>query len=56
MAVALLVGLPVASSAQETGRLVGRVLNAQTGEPLASAQVFLADGTIGAPTALDGAM
>ncbi|MEM7418021.1 MAG: carboxypeptidase regulatory-like domain-containing protein [Gemmatimonadota bacterium] len=44
----------ISLSAQETGRLVGRVLDGSTGQPLGSAQVFVADGSIGALTALDG--
>ena len=54
VAVALFMGLPAATSAQQAGRLVGRVLDAQTAEPLASVQVFVSDGSIGALTALDG--
>jgi TonB-dependent receptor len=53
MAVAL-VGLPAALVAQDDGRVVGRVLDAQNAQPLANAQVHLADGSVGALTALDG--
>lgn len=48
-----LVAVPFGVEAQ-TGRLVGRVLDGSTGQPLGSAQVFLADGSIGALTSLDG--
>ena len=51
---ALMFGLPAALSGQETGRLVGRVLDAQNAEPLAHAQVHLSDGSLGSLTALDG--
>lgn len=53
-AVALCIGLPAATHAQSPGRIVGRVLDAQTAAPLASVQVFLADGSSGSLTALDG--
>lgn len=51
---ALFLGLPAASFAQDTGRIVGRVLDAQTAEPLVSVQVFVSDGSFGSLTALDG--
>jgi TonB-dependent receptor len=50
----LLGGLPWGLSAQETGRIVGRVMDAQTAQPLASVQVYLAGGSYGALTAIDG--
>ncbi|MDZ7780849.1 MAG: carboxypeptidase regulatory-like domain-containing protein [Gemmatimonadota bacterium] len=49
----VLLGLPAAAEAQ-TGRIVGRVISAQTAEPLASAQVFVGEGTIGALSSVDG--
>jgi TonB-dependent receptor len=54
---ALLIGLPGDTSAQDTGRIVGRVLNARTAQPLVSAQVYMAElseGTVGSLTAVDG--
>lgn len=54
VALAMLVGLPTVLAAQSPGRLVGRVLDARTGEPLASVQVYVSDGSRGALTALDG--
>ena len=39
---------------QEDGRIVGRVISTQTGEALASAQVFVATLQIGAVSSLDG--
>jgi TonB-dependent receptor len=53
LAVGALLGIPAAAQGQ-VGRVVGRVLSAQTAEPLSSAQVFLADGSIGALSAIDG--
>lgn len=51
--VVTLLGLPAAVEAQ-TGRVVGRVLSAQTAEPLSSAQVFVGEGSIGALSSIDG--
>lgn len=51
---ALLVAPLFGLQAQDTGRLVGRVLDGSTGQGLGSAQVFVADGSIGALTSLDG--
>jgi len=54
---ALLVGLPALSSAQDTGRLVGRVIDAQSGQPLVNVQVYSSEpseGAVGALTSLDG--
>ena len=51
------IGLPSATSAQDTGRLVGRVVDAQTGQPLANVQVYStgpSEGAIGSLTSLDG--
>ena len=47
-------GLPMALVAQQPGRVVGRILDAQNAQPLANAQVYLSDGSLGALTALDG--
>lgn len=44
----------MAQTGSDTGRIVGRVLNAQSGQPLSGAQVFVAAGTIGGLTAVDG--
>lgn len=44
----------MAQAQGETGRVVGRVLNAQSGQPLSGAQVYVADGSIGGLTAVDG--
>lgn len=54
VAILSMVATPIAIEAQETGRVVGQVLDAQNGRPLGSVQVFVADGSIGALTALDG--
>ena len=51
---ALLMGLPAATQAQDPGRIVGRVVDGQTATALASVQVYLSDGSLGALTALDG--
>lgn len=53
-ALALMLALPSTSAGQQTGRLVGRVLDARSAEPLANAQVHLADGSVGSLTGLDG--
>jgi TonB-dependent receptor len=53
LAVCALLGLPAAAEAQ-TGRVVGKVLSAQTAEPLSSAQVFVGEGSIGSLSSLDG--
>lgn len=39
---------------QRTGRIVGRVLDGETGQPLSSVQVYISDGSEGALTSLDG--
>jgi len=52
--VALFLGLPAATQAQDQGRIVGRVLNGQTAEPLVSVQVYISDGALGSLSALDG--
>ena len=51
---ALLGMIPVAAAAQETGRIVGRVLDAETGKALSSVQVYTSGGSLGALTSLDG--
>ena len=50
----LLLALPIAASAQNTGKLSGRVTDAETGDPLIGANVFLADIQRGAATDIDG--
>ncbi|MDX1492674.1 MAG: carboxypeptidase regulatory-like domain-containing protein, partial [Longimicrobiales bacterium] len=45
---------PGAMVAQDGGRIVGRVLDQETGRPLSSVQVYLADGSQGALSSLDG--
>jgi len=52
-ACALLV-LTLPLSAQETGRIVGRVIDAESGAPLRSAQLFLEDDSVGGTTDLNG--
>ena len=52
---ALVAIAPGSLRAQADGaRIVGRILDAQTARPLVSAQVYLADGSVGALTAVDG--
>ena len=46
--------LPAATEGQGVGRLVGRVVDASTAQPLASVQVSLGGGAYGALTAVDG--
>ena len=46
--------LPAGLAGQEAGRLVGRIVDAGTASPLSSVQIFVADGSVGALTALDG--
>ncbi|MFQ5536282.1 MAG: TonB-dependent receptor domain-containing protein [Gemmatimonadota bacterium] len=57
-AVFLLISLPGGALAQApeklAGRIVGRVIDGETGRPVASAQVFLADGSIGGLTSVNG--
>jgi hypothetical protein len=45
---------PSVSEGQAPGRVVGRVLDARTAQPLASVQVLLAEASLGALTAVDG--
>jgi len=40
--------------AQDTGRLIGRVLDATSGQPLSGAQVYVDDGVVGALSDLNG--
>ena len=50
--------LAISASAQptpETGQIVGVVTDAETGEPLIAASVWLVDTTVGAAADLDGA-
>jgi TonB-dependent receptor len=49
-----LVALPASLAAQETGRIVGRVVEAEQGNPLAGAQVEVTGTTIKGTTAIDG--
>lgn len=48
------VAFTVPAEAQQTGRVVGQVVDAQNGRPLGSVQIFIADGSVGALTAVDG--
>ena len=50
----LLLALPGVALAQNTGKLSGRVTDAETGDPLIGANVFLADIQRGAATDIDG--
>lgn len=53
----LVFGPPALSSAQSSGRVVGRVIDAQTGQPLVNAQVYMtgaSEGTIGSLSSIDG--
>ncbi len=45
---------PAASAQQATGRIFGRVVDAASTRPIASAQVYLEDGSIGALSSVDG--
>ncbi len=56
LALVLLTTAPLRLEAQETtpGTLQGRVVDAETGEPLAGAHVFLAGSTRGTTTDRDG--
>jgi hypothetical protein len=54
---AALLWLPTGAVAQESGRLVGRVLDGETGQPLVNVQVFSSgpsEGAIGGLSAIDG--
>ncbi|MGB3545024.1 TonB-dependent receptor domain-containing protein [Rubrivirga sp.] len=50
----LLLALPSVALAQNSGKLSGRVTDAETGDPLIGANVFLADISRGAATDIDG--
>lgn len=50
----LLFALPGVASAQNTGKLSGSVTDAETGDPLIGANVFIADIQRGAATDIDG--
>lgn len=50
----LLLALPGVALAQNTGKLSGRVTDADTGEPLIGANVYIADAQRGAATDIDG--
>jgi TonB-dependent receptor len=54
MALAIAAFGPLSVHAQEPGRIVGRVLDGSTAGPLSSVQVFVADGSFGALTSVDG--
>ncbi len=56
LALVLLTTVPLRLEAQETtpGTLQGRVVDAETGDPLAGAHVFLASSTLGTTTDRDG--
>ena len=45
---------PAGVAGQDHGRIVGRVLDATNAQPLSSVQVYVADGTQGSLTAVDG--
>jgi hypothetical protein len=54
-ALALLLGLlALPASAQETGRLIGRVVDASNAKPLVGAQVYVNDGVVGTLSDLNG--
>ena len=48
------VAIPASVSAQGTGRIVGRVVDLRTAQPLPSAQVYLEDQSIGSLSSVDG--
>ncbi|MEZ4415579.1 MAG: TonB-dependent receptor [Gemmatimonadota bacterium] len=48
------IGWPLAAQAQSEGRIVGRAVSAQNGEPLSNAQVFVVGTGIGTLSSLDG--
>lgn len=50
----LLAMIPMTAAAQQTGRIVGRVLDGETGKPLSSVQVYTGGGSLGALSSLDG--
>ncbi len=50
----LLVLLPILTFAQSDGRIIGRVTDAETGEPLIGANVIIVGSSFGAATDLDG--
>lgn len=52
--VAILFSLPPAAWAQTTGRIVGRVTSAETGKPIAGAQLSIRGTELGNLTAADG--
>ncbi|MCI0695766.1 TonB-dependent receptor [candidate division KSB1 bacterium] len=52
--VVIIILMAPSAFAQNSGRLKGKVVDAQTGEPLPSANVFIDQTTMGAATDLDG--
>lgn len=54
LACALMCGAPRGVTAQDAGRIVGRVLDAETGQPLSSVQLYLSDESLGTLSSLDG--
>jgi TonB-dependent starch-binding outer membrane protein SusC len=52
--VVLLTLAPRSTSAQAPGSVAGRLLNAQTGAPIGSAQIYLAGSSLGTVTRADG--
>ena len=48
------VGGPLAAQNQEEGRIVGRAVSTQTGEPIANAQIHIVGTGIGALSSIDG--
>ena len=53
-AVAILALLPGQIHGQDSGRIIGRILDAASGQPLANAQVAVNDGVVGALSDLNG--
>jgi len=58
LSIASTLATPQGARGQEAGRVVGRVISSQTGQPLSNAQVYVSDvgseSTIGGLTAIDG--
>lgn len=54
LAVALAAVAPAPASAAQTGRIVGRLVDQQTARPVASAQVFLENQSVGGLSGIDG--
>ena len=54
LALSAVLAVPFAASGQSTGRVVGRVLDAATGEAVVGAQVYVSDRSVLALSNLDG--